>query len=98
MFKRVLLSAMLTATLSAQSTCYVLTEATVGSIGLETHNRIQNNQEELTKALSYNTAFKLTPGTKFCNTKEYSHTWGAKRVDTNGQLLWIHADVNVEEV
>ena len=96
--KKTLLSILLATTLSAQSTCYVLIEAAVGSIGLETHNRIQNNQEELTKALGYNTAFKLTPGTKFCDTKESSHTWGAKRVNTNNQLLWINADVKAEGV
>lgn len=98
MFNRVLLSAMLAATLSAQNTCYILLEPAVGSIGLETHKRIQNNPEELTKALGYNTVLKLTPGTKFCNTKEYSHTFGGKRVDTNGQLLWINTDVKAEEV
>ena len=98
MFQRILLSAMLAATLSAQSTCYILLEPAVGSIGIETHKRIQNNQEELTKALGYNTVFKLTPGTKFCDTKEFSYTWGAKRVNTNNQLLWISPDVKAEEV
>lgn len=94
---KIIFMAFLAATLSAES-CYTLIEPTIGSLGLETYNRIQNNQEELTKALNYQTAFKLIPGSKFCNTKEFSHTWGAKRVDVSGQLLWIDSEVKATEI
>lgn len=78
--------------------CYVLTEATVGSIGLETHNRIQNNKEELTKAFTYRSAYTLEAGTKFCDTKEYSHTWGAKKINTNDTFLWISVNAKSDKL
>lgn len=97
-----MLKSILTATLlsiaALGNDCYVLTEATVGSIGLETHNRIQNNKEELTKAFTYHTAYTLEAGTIFCDTKEVSHTWGAKRINANDTFLWIRVDAKSDKI